>query len=114
MAAYRDAEKRKILLSPGTIQFDIVRLDDLARAHIADNTDNLSRRAGAANEKRFPNGIIITENLLRSRLADEQHILIIRPVALIEISSGQDRNTPGLEVIGGDVVGCCSCALVDR
>src|SRR6476660_5505893 len=113
MAPYRDAEKRKSLLSPGTIQFYIVRVGDLARAHIADDTDNLRRRAGAANEKCFPNGIIITENLLRSRLADEHHILMIRPVVLIEIAPGQDWNTPRLEVIGGDIVGCCSCALVD-
>src|SRR5436305_14633239 len=113
MAAHRDAEERKILLSPGTIQFDIVRLDDLARAHITDHPDNLRWRAGAANEKCLSNGIFVTENLLRSCLADEQHILMIRPVALIEIASGQNRNTPGLEVIGGDVVGCCSCALID-
>ena len=114
MAAHGDAKKRKILLSPRTIQFHIVRLGDLARAHITDDTDNLRRRAGAANEKCFPNGIIITENFFRSRLANEQHILMTRPVMLIEVASGQDRNAPGLEVIRRNVVGGCSCALVDR
>src|SRR5258705_779492 len=108
MAPYRDAEKRNILLSPGTIQFHIVRVSDLARAHIADDTDNLRRRTGTANEKCLPNGIIVTENLFRSGLADEHHILMIRPVALIEIPPGQDRDAPCLEVIRSNVVECCS------
>src|SRR2546427_4634772 len=104
MATHRDAKKRKILLSPGTIQFHIVQVRDLARAHIADDTDNLRWRAAAANEKCFPNRIIVTENLLRSRLADEHHILMIWPVMLIEIAPGQDWNTPRLEVIGRNIV----------
>ena len=35
-------------------------------------------------------------------------------VALIEIAPGQDRDTPGPEIIRSNVVGGCGCALVDR
>src|SRR6266481_1196424 len=114
IAAHIDAEERKALLRPRPVEFDIVRLCDLARAHVADDADDLRWRAVTADEQCLADRIFVAENFLRAALADQDHVLAAGDVVLIEIAPGQKRNTPGLDVIRCNVVEDSSGALVDR
>src|SRR6266480_3494923 len=114
IAAHIDAEERKALLRPRPVEFYIVRLRDLARAHVADDADDLRWRAITADEQRFADRIFAPENLLRAALADQDHVLAAGDVVLIEIPPGQKRNAKGLEVIRCNVVEDGGGTLVDR
>src|SRR5207247_11142400 len=114
IAANINAEERKALLRPRPVEFYIVRLRDLARAHVADDADDFRRRAVTADEQRLADRIFATENLLRTALADQDHVLAAGDVVLIEIAPGQKRNAKGLEVIRFNVVEDAGRALVDR
>src|SRR6266478_5717205 len=92
----------------------IVRLRDLARAHVADDADDFRRRAVTADEQRLADRIFAPENLLRAALADQDHVLAAGDVMLIEIAPGQERNAKGLEVIRCNVVEDGGGTFVDR
>src|SRR5207249_8410604 len=70
IAPHIDAEERKVLLRPWPVEFYIIRLRDLARAHVADDADDLRWRAITADEQRLADRIFAPENLLRATLAD--------------------------------------------
>ena len=95
IAAHIDAEERKALLRPGPVEFYIIGLADFARAHIANDADDLGRHAVTADKQRFADGIFVAENLLRAALADEDHVLADPgDVVFVEIAPGQKRNAP--------------------
>src|SRR5438128_3356981 len=114
IAAHINAEKRKALLRPRPVEFYIVRLRDLARAHVADDADDLCWRAVTADEQRLADRIFAPENLLRTALADQDHVLAANDVMLIEIAPRQERNAKGLEIIRCNVVEDGGGTLVDR
>src|SRR6266513_2385554 len=114
IAAHIDAEERKALLRPRPVEFYIVRLRDLARAHVADDANDLRWRAVTADEQRLADRIFAPENLLRTALADQDHVLAANDVMLIEIAPRQERNAKGLEVIRCNVVEDGGGTLVDR
>src|SRR5437879_2347227 len=92
------------LLRPRPVEFYIVRLRDLARAHVGDDADDFRRRAVTADEQRLADRIFAAENFLRAALADQDHVLAASDVVLIEIAPGQKRNAKGLDVIRCNVV----------
>src|SRR4030095_5312841 len=102
---YRDAHERKIFLCPGPIEFHVVRLADLARANISDDSNNFRRGASACHEQGLTNWTFFSENLSRSRLADQHDIGLTGEVVLIEVAPGDNRNAPGLEVSRHRIVG---------
>src|SRR5437588_3332383 len=114
IAAHINAEERKALLRPRPVEFYVVRLRDLARAHVADDADDFRRRAVTADEQRLADRTFAPENLLRAALADQDHVLAIGDVMLIEIAPGQKRNAKGLEVIRCNVVEDGGRTFVDR
>src|SRR6266403_988758 len=112
-AAHIDAEERKALLRPRPVEFHVVGLGNLSRAHVADDADDLRRRAVTADEQRLADRIFAAKNLLRTGLADQDHVLTAVDVVLIEIAPGQKRNAKGPEVIRCNVVEDGGGTLVD-
>src|SRR5207247_11120323 len=104
IAANINAEERKALLRPRPVEFYVVRLRDLARAHVADDADDFRRRTVTADEQRLADRTFAPENLLRAALADQDHVLATGDVMLIEIAPGQKRNAKSLEVMRYNVV----------
>src|SRR6266496_3882027 len=74
------------------------------RAHISDDSDDLARHSKACHQECFADWIFIWENLLRPDLTNQTDLLCVGRVVLIELTSSQKGNTPGLEIIGRDVV----------
>src|SRR5206468_4900438 len=113
IAAHIYAEERKVLLLPGPVEFYIVGLRDFARAHVADDADDLRRCAVTSDEQCLADRIFAPENLLRAALADQNHVLAAGNVVLIAIAPGQKRNAKGFEVIRCNVVEDGGGTLVD-
>ena len=101
------------MLGPWTVEFNVVRLGDFTRAHVANDTDNFCGRARAASQQRFADRIFVSKDLLCTRQTDQKHILTIRGVMLVEIASGQKGNAPGFKVIRRNVVTGRGRAFID-
>src|SRR5262249_30653443 len=104
----------KTLLRPRTINLHVIRLSNFARPNIAHNADNYAWNIPGADEQRFANWVLVPENFLRAGLADQDHLLSVSRVVLIEIAARENRNSPGLEIIGRDIVKRGLLAFIQR
>src|SRR5262249_3685318 len=71
---------------------------DPLRPHIADDADNFRRRAAAGDQQRLADGIFVRKNFFCPCPANETNVPAFGEIMFIQITSGDERNSPGLEV----------------
>src|SRR5206468_3717696 len=104
IAAHGHVNEWKIFLRPWQIKFHARRFRHSNRAHVSDDSDDLTRHAEACHQECFADWIFIWENLLRPGLTNQTDLLSVSRIVLIELAASQKRNTPGFEIFGRDVV----------
>src|SRR2546423_822429 len=102
--AHHDAEERKILLRERAIEFHVVRLIQLQRAHVADHSDNFDRHAPARDQQRLADRVLIAKHSFRAGFADDDDVRMIHHVLFVEVAASDERNAGSPEPARHDVV----------
>src|SRR5262249_14013437 len=80
----------------------------------ANNADNFRGRAAAGDQQCLADRIFVRKNFLCPCLADQTDVAPIGKIVFVEITSGDERNSPGLQIAGHNVVAWCARSLFDR
>src|SRR5205814_5115654 len=78
------------------------------------DADDFHGRASTRDQKCLADRIFVAENLARTGLADQHHVLMIGYVMLVELASRQNGNAPGFKIIRSDIVARGRGTLVQR
>src|SRR5262249_53590904 len=84
------------------------------RADIADHADDLHRHAAARDQQCLSNWVLIAEQHLCTRLADDDYVWVIHEILLVEVTPGQQRNAESVEPSRHEIIRWRAFAFRDR
>ena len=93
-----DAQERKVFLRPRQIKLHLGQFSDALRTHVANDADDFNGCAVTGDEQCLTNRVLARKNFFRPRLANHADIFASGNIVFFEITAGDERDSPSLEI----------------